>query len=69
MKSTSNGQPASSRHFWYALEAGAFLCGCVYVGFCWSPSSYAIVLRELGETNTGLIAGTPRAERSDEFAW
>jgi hypothetical protein len=45
------------------------VCGCIYVGFCWSPSSYAIVLRELGETDTGLIAGKPRVERGDEFAW
>jgi len=69
MNSTSNSQPTSSPRFWYALAAGAFLFGCAYVGLRWSPSSYAIVLRELGETDTGLIAGIPRAERGDEFAW
>lgn len=69
MNSTSNSQPTSSPRFWYALAAGAFLFGCAYVGLGWSPSSYAIVLRELGETDTGLIAGIPRAERGDEFAW
>lgn len=69
MNSTSNSQPTSSPRFWYALVAGAFLFGCIYVGLGWSPSSYAIVLRELGESNTGLIAGIPRVERGDEFAW
>ena len=69
VNSTSNSQPTSSPRFWYALAAGAFLFGCAYVGLGWSPSSYAIVLRELGETDTGLIAGIPRAERGDEFAW
>jgi hypothetical protein len=69
MSSAANSQLTSSRRFWRALAAGVFLCGCVYVGLGWSPSSYAIVLRELGETDTGLIAGIPRVERGDEFAW
>jgi len=58
-----------SRRLCYALGLGVFLCGWLYVGLRWSPSSYAIVLRELGEPYTGLIMGEPRAERGDEFAW
>ena len=58
-----------SRRLCYALGLGVFLCGWLYVGLRWSPSSYAIVLRELGEPHTGLIMGEPRAERGDEFAW
>ncbi len=69
MNGTSIRHRTASRRFWYALAAGVFLCGCAYVGLGWSPSSYAIVLRELGETDTGLIAGIPRVERGDEFAW
>jgi hypothetical protein len=60
--------PSSSR-FWIALFAAVVICGCVYVGFRWSPSSYAIVLHELGVNDTGLLAGLPRADRGDEFAW
>jgi hypothetical protein len=69
MNGTSTSRLTVSRRFWYALAAGVFLCGCAYVGLGWSPSSYAIVLGELGETDTGLIAGIPRVERGDEFAW
>ena len=61
-------RPSSSR-FWKALFAGVAVCGCVYVGFGWSPSSYAIVLGQLGVSDAGVIAGLPRAERGDEFAW
>ena len=41
----------------------------MYVGQRWSPSSYAIVLQELGVADTGVVAGVPRVERGDEFAW
>jgi hypothetical protein len=61
-------RPSSSR-FWGALFVGVAICGCIYVGFRWSPSSYAIVLQELGVSDTGLIAGVPRPDRGDEFAW
>jgi hypothetical protein len=58
-----------SRRFWLALGAAVILSGIVYVGLRWSPSSYAIVLRELGVSDLGVIAGMPRVERGDEFAW
>jgi hypothetical protein len=41
----------------------------VYVGLRWSPSSYGIVLKELGVSDPGVVFGTPRVERGDEFAW
>jgi len=44
------------------------VCGAVYVGQYWSPSSYGIVLGQLGVTNSGLVFGEPRADRSDEWA-
>ena len=70
VNSTSNSQPTSSPRFWYALAAGAFLFGCAYVGLRWSPSSYAFVLQQLQvDTDTGLVAGVPRTDRGDEFAW
>ncbi len=59
----------SPGRFWVALLASALVSGCVYVGLRWSPSSYAIVLRALGATDTGLVAGLARVERGDEFAW
>jgi len=44
------------------------LAAAVWLGNAWSPSSYAIVLRSLGVERTGLVAGTPRAIRDDEWA-
>jgi hypothetical protein len=58
-----------SRRFWWLLAALVALSGCLYVGQRWSPSSYAIVLEALGVQDRGLVAGIPRAERGDEFAW
>ena len=58
-----------SPKFRLALIVGVVLAGCVYVGQRWSPSSYAIVLQQLGVPDTGLVAGLPRPERGDEFAW
>ncbi|HEY7055892.1 MAG TPA: hypothetical protein VH458_05175, partial [Vicinamibacterales bacterium] len=58
-----------ARRFWRALAAAVVLSGCLYVGLRWSPSSYAIVLQQLGVTETGVVVGMPRVERGDEFAW
>jgi hypothetical protein len=69
---SSDGQTESirsARRFWWCLCIAVVLSGCVYVGGRWSPSSYGIVLRELGVRDTGVIAGIPRVERGDEFAW
>lgn len=58
-----------SRRFDAALWAAAILLGFVYAGLRLSPSSYAIVLEALGEPDTGLVLGTPRPERGDEYGW
>ncbi|HXW05575.1 MAG TPA: hypothetical protein VD833_10120 [Vicinamibacterales bacterium] len=58
-----------SRPFAWVLCAGVLLSGSLYVGLHWSPSSYAIVLRELGVEDRGVIAGLPRTDRGDEFSW
>jgi hypothetical protein len=58
-----------AREFWRRLAAAVVVSGCVYVGLRWSPSSYAIILQQLGVSDTGVIAGVPRGERGDEFAW
>ena len=45
-----------------------FLAGLVYVSQYFSPSSYAVVLRELAVLDVGLVWGQPRPIRSDEWA-
>jgi hypothetical protein len=60
---------APSRTFWRVLWLGVLLFGALYVGLRCSPSSYAIVLRSLGESDDGVMAFMPRPERGDEFAW
>jgi hypothetical protein len=57
------------RYFWWVLWVGVVLSGALYVGQRWSPSSYAIVLQQLGAAETGVVVGLPRVERGDEFAW
>lgn len=42
--------------------------GIIYVGNTWSPSSYGCALNILGSPREGLILGSPRAIRSDEWA-
>jgi hypothetical protein len=69
MNHRTKNEATSSRRFWALLFVSVVVCGCLYVGLHWSPSSYAVVLRELGVANTGLIAGIPRLDRGDEFAW
>jgi hypothetical protein len=68
---SADAQLRVTSRFWWILFAAVVLSGCVYVGLRWSPSSYAIVLRELGVpvSDWGLVAGLPRVERGDEFAW
>jgi hypothetical protein len=40
----------------------------LYWAFALSPSSYALVLHRFGVEDTGLVAGTPRPIRADEYA-
>lgn len=44
------------------------ILGILYVSQCWSPSSYAVMLRQLGVKDVGLVWGKPRPIRSDEWA-
>lgn len=44
------------------------LCGIVYVSQDWSPSSYGVLLRQIGQAGEGLVFGEPRPVRSDEWA-
>jgi putative flippase GtrA len=44
-----------------------FLC-TVYTVFCLSPSSYGLALQEVYGGNLGLLIGSPKALRSDEWA-
>lgn len=44
------------------------LSALVYVGNTWSPSSYALTLRQFGAEEDGLVLGTARGIRSDEWA-
>lgn len=53
---------------WVRYALLVLFCGMVYVGQHWSPSSYGIVLRQLGVQDTGLVFGSPRPIRSDEWA-
>jgi hypothetical protein len=51
-----------------ALIGATLLAAAVWLGNAWSPSSYAIILRSLGVHDTGLVLGTPREVRGDEWA-
>ena len=46
------------------------VCGLAFVGILlrWTPSSYGVALSILGHPDAGLIWGTPRPIRSDEWA-
>lgn len=51
------------------LLLGAFLfIGVVYISQTWSPSSYGLVLQQLQAKDTGIVAGTPKPIRADEWA-
>lgn len=54
-------------HRW-GPTAALVLASVVYVGNAWTPTSYAISLQTVGAEDTGLVLGTPRGIRSDEFA-
>jgi len=59
--------PLLSRPLAWALAT--LFCGLVYVaGFAWSPSSYGVVLREIGVLDAGPDVGQPRPIRSDEWS-
>ena len=49
---------------WWVLIV---VLGIVYVGNAWTPSSYAISLRMIGAPQEGLVFGTPRGIRGDEY--
>ena len=46
----------------------AALAAAIWLNQAWSPSSYAIVLRSLDVRESGLVLGTPRDVRSDEWS-
>lgn len=50
--------------YWLAI----LFCGLIYVSQCWSPSSYALMLRQIGVEDTGIVFGEPRPIRTDEWA-
>lgn len=56
----------SSSREWLLIIA--ILLGAVlYIGKAWTPSSYAIVLNMMGESQVHPILGEPRGVRTDEF--
>ena len=62
-------QQPSSRLFYTVFVVLSLLVGVFYIGKTWSPSSYAVVLKNIFQSRTtGLVAGKPRCIRSDEFA-
>jgi hypothetical protein len=69
MNDRTDADRVAARRFWRILAVAVAVSGCLYVGLRWSPSSYAIVLQSLGVADPGLVAGVPRPERGDEFAW
>lgn len=58
---------AWSRPSWVAALL-IVLGGFIYVSQFWSPSSYGVLLRQIGQPDEGLVFGQPRAVRSDEWA-
>jgi hypothetical protein len=56
-----------SRKTWLVFVA-TLLSGIFYVSQYWSPSSYALALRDLGVADVGLALGEPRPIRTDEWA-
>ena len=43
------------------------VASAVYLAMAWTPSSYALALRIAGAADDGLVIGTPRPIRSDEW--
>lgn len=54
------------KHYWF--ECLILLLLALYTGFYCTPSSYGMALNMLGIPNDGLILGTPKAVRSDEWS-
>ncbi|MBB3267947.1 hypothetical protein FHW79_005617 [Azospirillum sp. OGB3] len=44
------------------------LTGLVYTALAWTPSSYGVALGGIGAPGEGLVVGTPKPIRSDEWA-
>jgi hypothetical protein len=62
-------QQPHSTLFYTVFVVLSLLVGFIYVGKTWSPSSYAVVLKNIFKLqDTGLVVGKPRCIRSDEFA-
>lgn len=71
------GADGRSRRWWKGLSrrlrrepflVAVSALALLYVAAGWSPSSYAVALRNLGVADDGLIFGRPQPIRSDEFA-
>jgi hypothetical protein len=69
MSAARRTEDEATRRFWWAVCLCVLLTGSLYVGLRLSPSSYGIVLAQLGVADTGIRAGIPRLDRGDEFAW
>jgi len=54
------------RAYWFA-GVGALLVCAVYLGLAITPSSYAVGMRLMGQPADGLIAGSAKPIRSDEY--
>jgi hypothetical protein len=52
----------------YGFESSIFVLLVLYTLFYCTPSSYGVALKSLGIPNNGLIYGTPKPIRSDEWA-
>ncbi|WP_460428623.1 DUF7657 domain-containing protein [Azotobacter armeniacus] len=52
---------------YYLYLLATLCCGLIYVSQCWSPSSYGLVLRQIGVDDDGIVFGEPRPIRSDEW--
>lgn len=52
----------------YPFEGFVFIIFILYTALCLSPSSYGLVLNMFGFSGEGLLWGTPRSIRSDEWA-
>jgi hypothetical protein len=62
-ESQENKDPVSR---WFLATVA--VCGFIYAGCGWTPSSYGFVMNLLQAPAAGPVAGTPQAIRSDEWA-
>lgn len=63
-----NFMSSEKKPYTWILWLTIALCGIVYVSQHWSPSSYGVLLRQIGQAGEGLVFGEPRPVRSDEWA-